>query len=468
MQNFLSYIIECVKIFKNNLSNEPVRIVGHLDCDGITASSILIKAFYRENIKFVYSSNRQLNEKTIIELKKEHYKIIFFADFGSNLLDIINEELNEKKIFILDHHKFQDIKKSVKTEIYNINPNKFGIDDNFICGSGIAYLFSKCLNKKNKSLAYIALIGAIGDMQDINGFSELNKYILNDSIESNDIEIKIGLSMFGLQTKPLYKLLQFSTEIFIPGVTGDENGAKMFLNNLGIDLIDKNGNYRKIFDLNKEETNKLITAIIISRIGIENNPENILGNIYLLKREEDGVPTRDAREFSTLINACGRLNMPSLGVGACLNDKRSKEKAFELLRDYKNEIINSLNWVDKNRKTENIIEREKLIIINSKNNIRDTVIGTVNSILTKSGLFENGTIIVSMAYSIDNNIKISLRSVNNSNIDLGSIIKDVCECLNGAGGGHPNAAGGLIQLDKEKEFIEKIVLKLNKLEIEEK
>ena len=75
MNNFLSYLKEGVDIFKKNLSNEPVRILGHLDSDGISSSSILIKAFHREGIKIVYSSHRQVDEKIVKELGKETYKI---------------------------------------------------------------------------------------------------------------------------------------------------------------------------------------------------------------------------------------------------------------------------------------------------------------------------------------------------------------------------------------------------------
>ena len=160
--------------------------------------------------------------------------------------------------------------------------------------------------------------------------------------------------------------------------------------------------------------------------------------------------------------------MSSLGIGVCLNDKKLKEKAFELLKNYKNEIINGLNWIYNNRKTENILEKDNLIVINAKNNIRDTIIGTVNSILTKSGLFNKGTIIVSMAHSIDDSIKLSFRSVENEDVDLSAISKEVCYELGGIGGGHPNAAGGTIPMNKENEFIEKIVLNLNNLEIKEK
>ncbi len=456
MDGFLSYIKESIRIFKENISNEPVRILGHIDSDGISSCSILIKALYREGIKIVYSSHKQVDEEVIKELGKEPYKIIFFVDFGSNVLKSINQYLIGKKVFILDHHKFDNI----QTDHVNINQNIFGISDNSISGAGIAYLFSRCLNPNNKDLSSLALIGAIGDNQEKNGFSELNRLIVNDAIEFGDVDIKLGLSIFGSQTKPLHKLISSSTEIFIPGISGNEVGARKFLEELGIDVTDKDGNYRKAFDLTKDELNRLITAIMISKIECKDKPEDIIGNIYTLKKEENGESTKDLKEFSTLLNACGRLNLPALGIGTCLGDKKFKNKAFELLKTYKTEIINSMNWIYDHRKTEDIIEKDNIIIINAKNNIKDTLIGTANSILCKSGVFSKESIIISMAYTQNNKIKISLRSADNRN-DLSKLISDVCSKLGGIGGGHPNAAGGLISIEKESEFIKEILSKPN-------
>jgi single-stranded DNA-specific DHH superfamily exonuclease len=143
-----------------------------------------------------------------------------------------------------------------------------------------------------------------------------------------------------------------------------------------------------------------------------------------------------------------------------LGDKNLKNKAFDLLKTYKNEIINSMNWIYSNRGTENIIEKDRLIIINAKNNIKDTLIGTVNSILCKSRIFNEESIVVSMAHTPDNRIKISLRSINNKT-DLSKLICEVCSKLNGIGGGHPNAAGGLISIEKENEFIKEILSKFD-------
>ncbi len=427
------------------LLNKPVKIISHLDADGITSAAILAKTLQQLNIKFSLSIVKQLSLNILHQLKKEDYSNYIFLDLGSGNLQEIDSLLKDKKIFIFDHH----LPQKFSANFTHINPHLFGKDgDTEISGSGIAYLLSKTVNPENKNLSYLALIGAIGDLQEKNGFTGLNKAILQDAIDSDKIEVKIGLRMFGSQTKPLYKILQYSTDPYIPGITGNEEAALQFLEKLN---LDKN---KKLFELSKEEIKSLVTAIILQRLGSETQPEDVLGSIYLLKDELDNSPTKDAREFSTLLNSCGRLNKASIGIGVCLNDKNSKQKAISLSNDYKKEIISSLNWFYQNRNSKSVIEKPNLVIINAEDNIKDTLIGTVTSIVSKSNLYQQGTILISLAHTLDEDTKISIRSAGYSKVNLKEFLNKIVENFNCKAGGHFNAAGSIISQEKEQEFID--------------
>ena len=70
-----------------------VKIVGNLDSDGIAATSILIRAFENEKIKFAVSIVRQVDKNLVAELKNEDYPVIFFVDLGSDYLSLIEKML---------------------------------------------------------------------------------------------------------------------------------------------------------------------------------------------------------------------------------------------------------------------------------------------------------------------------------------------------------------------------------------
>lgn len=437
------------------LDNKPLRIISHLDSDGITSASIIIKALLRENKKFVLSIVKQLNEIVLKELALENFNTIIFTDLGSGYITLINKHLKDKKIFIFDHH---DPEPNENENIVHINPHLANIKEasNKISGSGVTYLFAKALNKENMDLAHLAVIGSIGDVQT---FNDLNKEILDDAINKKRIIVKHGLKMFGLQTKPLNKILLYSTDPFIPGVTGDEQGTYQFLIETGINFLE-NGKIKRIVDLNEDELKKLTTSIILRRLGSEKNPEDIFGNIYILKNEiEDNF--KDAREFSTLLNCCGRLNKPSIGIGVCLDNPSLKEKALELLKEYKLEIINGLNWFYSNK--EKLTQGNNFVIINAEANIRDTLIGTIISIISRSNIYKDKTILIGMAYTLDNNIKISMRTCNHNDNDLTEILKKIVNDY-GETGGHKQAAGALISIENELNFINNAKEILSKIE----
>lgn len=453
-EDFLNKLREAVNKFKS-LDKKPIRVVCHHDSDGLSSAAILTKALTRENLDFSLSVNKGLTTDVIKSLSMEDYSYYIFADFGSGQIKDINEMLKNKLVFILDHHELQG---EGNENIFHLNPFLYGIDDGReVCGAGISYLFCKTLNEKNKDLAYLAIIGAVGDMQEKKGFIGFNDEILKEAIASGKLEVKTGLRMFGFQTKPIYRVLQYSTDPYIPGVTGSDVGAIDFLESLGIELKDEYGEWRKLVNLNEEEMKELITGIILRRMGSEKAPDDVLGNVYLLKGEKEETPLKDGKEFATLLNACGRLGKFSYAIGACLGDEELKKKAFDIFSNYKKEIIDSLNWFYKNKKSDKILEENGFVIINAGSNIKDALIGTLTSMLSRSNLYEDGTIILSMAYTLDGEIKISLRlcGYKEQNVDLREIIEDIIGKLgSGSLGGHKQAAGAVILQDKEEEFLE--------------
>ena len=92
--------------------------------------------------------------------------------------------------------------------------------------------------------------------------------------------------------------------------------------------------------------------------------------------------------------------------------------------------------------------------MNAKEGIKDTIIGTVVSILSSSLDYEEGTVLIGMAYNQDK-IKVSARTVGKGR-NLREILTKTVSCFNAEVGGHPNAAGCLIKKEDEIRFIEEL------------
>jgi len=446
---------------------EVIRLISHLDADGISAAALMIKLLNNDNRKYSVSIVQQLNKEFIKQLASESYNVFIFTDIGSGVIKDISELLKGKLVFVLDHHSLEADEIG---DVILVNPHLNGIDGGKeISGAGVVFRFVSKVDKSLEDFAHIAIIGALGDMQDQNGFLRLNDEILKTAVEKKKIKVERGLRIFGSQTRPLHKVLEYCTDPYIPGVSGSESGAIQFLYQIGIDP--KNGNgWKKIVHLDENDMKKLVTGIVMKRLN-ETNPDDVLGNVYILPHEEEESPTRDAKEFATLLNACGRLGRASLGIGTCLGDKKIRQQAIRSLADYKKEIVNSLNWYNENKFSDDIFWGSRFVIINAKNNVMSTMIGTLASILSKSNLMTNNTFILSMAQALDGNTKISLRATNNikGKLDLKSIIEEIIDGIgNSESGGHQNAAGAVIPTEKEQEFIETAKEVLGKYAMEER
>lgn len=417
------------KEFMSIATKKPVRLISHHDTDGITSAAILSKAFKRLDIKFSIKILKGLEDEVLKkELQRNSKELLFFTDLASGSLDCF--KTLESEIFILDHHEIDAKKLNEKIKI--INPHLFNEEE--ICGAGLSYLFAKSLSQSNKDLASLAIIGMIGDRHE-ETITKLNKQIINDTTE---LIIKKGLLIFSA-TRPLRRSLEYSTSIYIPGVTGSSIGVLELLRETGI-----NGE-KSLSELNDDEMSRLVTAIMLRRAK-QDRKEEIIGNIYLLKFFNT---QEDVRELSVLINACSRLDHSDIAIAFCLGNEKAKLQAQDIYVQYKQQLVSALSLVERIDK----IKGNGFIIMNAKDNIKDTIIGTVTSILSSSLDYEEGTVLIGMAYNQDK-IKVSARIVGREGRNLKQILEKIALQFNGEVGGHEKAAGCLIQRERETEFID--------------
>ena len=448
--------------------DEPVRLISNFDADGITSAAILIKALTREGYMYSISILKQITKEYIRSLKNTQFKRIIIADMGSMVISEMNENLQDREIIVLDHHQVEQ--NAVANEnISWINPHRIGIDGSkVISAAGVSYFFAELLNEKNKDLAYLAIIGAIGDIQENNGFLGPNNYILETAVLQNKLKVTKGLKFYGRHTRPLIKLLEYSRDPVIPGVSGNQSEVIRFLNMIDISPK-KTFGWRKIIDLDQDELMRLAAAIIIKRKN-EKHPENVFGNIYELTEETSGTLFKDAKEFSTLLNACGRTGKASVGIGALLGEKKAKVDAENVSKEYKKQIVKAINWVKEN--DDEMKKGTGYCIINAGKEINASIIGTVASILSKSDYFPKNTYVLSIADALDGTAKVSMRIAGDTpGVNLKEIAEELAIRFQGDAGGHHHAAGVIFDINKTDEFLfeaEKVLrIKARELEVRE-
>jgi len=440
VNNFLQNEIRpIVKTFLEKSENQEVQIISHFDTDGITSASIIIQALKKADRKFSLKIVKNLTPEIINELQKD--KVTLFIDLASGSLNHI-QSAELKDVFIIDHHEVPE--KEIPENVKIINP-QISIKQP-ISSSGLTYLFCKEISQENKNLAKLAVLGMIGD--------NLEKEIdtLNNGIlEEGEITRKRGLLIYPA-TRPLNRVLEYSSNPYIPGVTGDMKGVLELLRESG--LSPENGKYKSIIELDEKEMKKITTAILLRNPKIKNS--ELVGDLFLIKMFNK---LEDARDLSAIINACSRSGNPEVAIKFCMEISNAKKQAESIHIKYKQLLISGLKYA---QETNEKIQGKGFVIINAKKNIPDTMAGTIASILSNSKIYETGTVITTMAY-YDDKIKISARISGRQGRNVREILAKVISETDGEVGGHKFAAGCMINQNKEKQFID--LLKKN-LEIE--
>jgi len=432
------------------LKSNDIHIVTHIDADGITAGAIASKSLMRLNKNYSIECVKQLDEMVLRRLLNENHDLVWFTDLGSGISNTY-DEINK---IITDHHscpKDSDFS-------YHLNPHLFNLDGTYdLSGAGATYLVTKQLDKKNMDLSSLAIVGACGDLQDRRfcRLSGTNRDILKDGEEVNVLQNKVDIRYFGRETRPLVKLLVYSNDPFIPGLSKREDACIDFLQELGIRL--KIGdNWRKWVDLDKDERRKIISKlaqILLTKGFGYKAVDRLIGETYILNREKPGTELHDAKEFATLLNSTARYGQPEVGLNVCLGD-RDKEfkKALNLLSGHRLNLVEGLQFA----KEEEIQKKTNLQYFHAKDGIRDTIIGIVTNMLLNSEEVDKNLPLIGFAYTEQGDVKVSARSTNKlveKGLNLSKALKKAAKTLDGVGGGHDIAAGATIPKGKEEEFL---------------
>ncbi|MFZ2411620.1 MAG: DHH family phosphoesterase [Candidatus Methanoperedens sp.] len=435
--------VQCAEYIKKYTS---ALVVSHIDADGLTSAAIIGKALERKGIEYKTRFVKQLDTRTLNEIADHNPELVIFTDLGSGMLDAISSlKLNA---VISDHHQPQGVYE------HHLNPHLFGINGaTEISGSGVTYLMASALGA-NGDLASLAVVGAVGDLQHVKHgqLMGMNRSILDSGVSNGVLGYEKDLLLFGKQTRPIFKLLQYSTDPYLPGITGSEDASVEFLKKIGIRQHGEK--WRRWIDLEKGEKQQIVSALMQYCLssGLQAcNAQRLIGEVYTLLREREGIEVRDASEFSTLLNATARYDHADIGLAVCMGDRGAKfDEACTLLNEHRKNLVEGLNLV----KEQGLARLENLQYFDAGNKIRETIVGIVAGM---SASFTNNRSLPIIAFAdSQGGVKVSSRGnqeLIRKGLNLGEAISEAARAVGGAGGGHDIAAGAFIPVESKNEFL---------------
>jgi RecJ-like exonuclease len=285
-------------------------------------------------------------------------------------------------------------------------------------------------------------------MQDKNSERRLrgpNEIAVKDAIESGCLKTDKDLLFFGRETRPIHRALALTTTPYLPHLSGEEDNCAALLAAHKIPL--KVGErWRTISDLSREEKQTLLTAIVellVSKGFKGNKALQLIGTVYTINNEPQGGPTRDAREFSSLLNACGRMDRQGLAVSICLGERGATlNEVQEVINRYRKTLAEYMHWLAQTPSA--IMELQSVCVVRGEEKIAENMTGALSSILSSAGNLNPSKVTIVSARSREGGLKLSARapeSMLKKGVDVGNALRKAATAAGGFGGGHNVAAG---------------------------
>ncbi len=437
--------------------NDSVSVISHMDADGVCSAAIISKALDRMNVEHRVKFVRMIYRDTLDTIDPSDLTI--FTDLGSSQLQNVKQKFNGADVIIADHHS-PDAAEGW-SELAHLNAHLCGLDGvHEVSGAGISYTIAKTLDKRNVDLSALAMVGAIGDIQ--NAWGKLrgyNRQILDDGLKSGLLSCNTDLLLYGRHTRPIFRALESFSDPPIPGVSNSTAGCITLLKDLDIPF--RNGtDWRRPIDLTDDEKKRLATELIarafmhVPEELVKYVPGLVIGETYTLTKEGERSMLRDVDEFSTCINSTARHEQPLIGFEICKGDRKVYYRAMlNLLRYHRRCIADGMGFIEQ----EGLMRTPRGLVqyFDATGVLKETFVGTIANLALGHKSCDPYKPIVGLVRE-RGVAKISARCSKLlflKGLDLASAIRNAARAVGGEGGGHAVACGAQVEEEKIQDFL---------------
>lgn len=432
---------------------DRVTIVSHIDADGISTESILAQALSREGIPVSSVFVRQLEPMAMRHVPKDD-SLKLFTDLGAGQQNLLEEHgLSADEVLILDHH----VSQPCGTAYPQVNCLDYGVTR--MSAAGVAYLVAKTIDPTSTDLAKLAVVGNVGDMmaRENCGLVGPAREIVQDGVEYGNIIVRErDLNCYGISTRPVHVCLGYCDDPYIDGISNSTNAALQFLERLGVELKNPQGGWLVWEELTFDDRRKIVSALAQQLIAHGREIDRLLGETYIFPDETERTPLRNASEYATLLNACGRWAKPKVGGSICRGERGDAYREAEyMLAHHRSVIRDLLQYI----LDTGVTELSHLQYIHTGDRFPDTIVG-IGAGMALSKLDWRKPIMVLAAMVDEPEVtKVSMRTNQWAiarGVDLQEALVEASAGVGGAGGGHRIAAGAFIPRDTEEEFVDSV------------
>lgn len=409
-----------------------IRIVAHLDADGISGAAIVLKALLRERRPFHVTYANEHDAAFFRDLDHEPYDANVFVDVGGSALPTI-VRLQGLQI-VLDHRAPLEISAET-ANLCVIHPRQVGDDAaKDACGATIAFAFALALTEANWDLAPHALVGAYADRQQEGGLTGWNAYVLTQALERNLIEQRKHVS---LGPGPLLD------ELRRPRPPWDRAGIpdpRAFLEDHGI------APEATAFELPAGEAETLASALI-ARLLVNGLPAHTVRDLFVQvphSKVHDGLAIP---RLVSLASAAAREGDPGLGLATLVGDPGARRELEAIEARYHQTVRRLLDGLE----ASGVRTLRGLQVFPVP---QPAYVGEVCGLAMQHVL--PGSHAALAFTQVGERVRCSARGLAEQatkGLDLGIALRQAASGVGGDGGGHAVAAGATLPRDRFEEFL---------------
>lgn len=422
---------EAVSLLKSHRGR--VRIISHYDPDGMSSAGVVCRMVRRLGLEFHASLHRSLDPDLVSGIRSStpERDLVIFSDMGSGMLHHLEQLPN--KVIVIDHHSPGEGGGS----IIHLNPHLFGIDGaREASGSSFALALAVSADEANWDSVGLALAGAVGDRQNMGGFTGYNEEMAVAAAGRKLIKLE---NVPNLKGATVYDALIESPEPYFAGITGRKRETSRMLKWLGLERESELG---KLDDEGKRHLVSLCALRLLRQGATPEAIGELVGMRYWLY--DWGMY---ADELSALLNACSRQGELGTGLALAMGDAPARERAEGLVKAHKEYIITHLRELEaeppKPMKHIQFFKAEEVSYAG--------VLAGLGALY----FFDSSKATIGMAEK-DGEFHISARAPRalvSAGLDLGAACREAGASAGGRGGGHDIAAGATVPAAGEQRFL---------------
>jgi single-stranded-DNA-specific exonuclease len=448
-------------------TGNEISIVTCIDADGIASGSIALMTLSRLGARCTLRTVPSLDSEVIQEIKSEGHDYYMFLGLGIEMVELLFRLFGENWV-VIDHGEYVDDNTNRDYDSQIISAYKYGLDgQREISTGGLCYTLSTMIDKRNQDLSALAVVAALGDRQDSGDKKALlgmNQEILKRAQSLHLVDVEHDLLFNAREMVPVHESLALTSYPYIHGLTWNVQNAYSIIMNTGIKMKD-NGVWRVLSDFTPEEKNIVHDAIAKFIITTTNSKsigiaDNLLGYKYKLSKEDSRSILKDAREFGTLLEACGRLGEAGTGVALCIGDRsKALTEAEHMIESYSATLKRSISAIF-DEKWRYLDDGINTVFVNGEGLITEGMLGTVSNILSGSPSLFGRLLFVRALNQEDggNSYTFSARKCvgSTSQLNVGLLMNECSKTVGGNGGGNDNNAVCIIPSSKLDTFLSKV------------